>query len=461
MNNVTDELFEDLPDQDLEAGYQLDPAKPLVLLLGWVDHEGILSSLKASGRQYKKKLLDSLPRNWESTVDIFSQYKVTAVVGKIPAHVLSLVVDARYAGIRDRLFSSIGAIPNQIFMFEAILEGGDKKRVNENYDSYPPAEKIQEAIDFLRGHGVQILPYTSRAEVTVLAESFLDDIDKNLILRMYVPRGRLWASETDRFLQLFQDYVTGVERLEVRLDQKRTEYGVIYEFHGNAAKGQKDLQEEFKEFSKIMGLFEFDADAAESLLAERGSNVKEIARLVSKYSKEAKRLQLDLKHEAESKSLFIRHRLESELMDLNPTTQEWLNIQGLVDGAIPRFGSFSGGALAIGRASDPLKIESVCINNFRPVFIETLNGIIAEEINGDQHFEPEHHQLMELISRHGADKVKELEAAVYEVADKGVGGVGRLRAKQKILAFLVEFGKKTGDVAFGVLQAYVEKKLGL
>ena len=36
------EAFE--PDHELE--YVLDPEKPLVLLLGWVDHEGILRRRK-------------------------------------------------------------------------------------------------------------------------------------------------------------------------------------------------------------------------------------------------------------------------------------------------------------------------------------------------------------------------------------------------------------------------------
>lgn len=237
-----DDPFADLLDPDIEFGYHLDPTKPLVLLLGWVDHEGILSSLKASGRQYKKKLLDSLPNNWETTADLFTQFKVTAVVGKIPAHVLRLVIDERYRDIRERLFSVIGSVPNQIFIFEDILEGEQKDKFREEYRPYPTKEVMEAAIAFLRSHGVQILPYTTRAEVTVLAEAFLDDIDKNLIFRMYVPKGRLWAAEADRFLQLFQDYLTRVERLEVRLDQKRTEHGIVYEFHGHPPEGQSNLQ---------------------------------------------------------------------------------------------------------------------------------------------------------------------------------------------------------------------------
>ncbi|MGX9776748.1 hypothetical protein ACWYXN_25010 [Janthinobacterium aestuarii] len=462
MSNTIDDQFPETSEPEIEFEYQLDPAKPLVLLLGWVDHEGIVSSLKASGRQYKKKLLDSLPKNWESTVGLFTQFKVTAVVGKIPAHVLSLVQDERYSDICERLFSAIGAIPNQIFVFEDILEGEQKDKFREQYSPYPAKEVMETAIAFLRDHGVHIVPYTTRAEVTVLAEAFLDDVDKNLIFRMYVPTGRLWAAEADRFLQLFQDYLTRVERLEVRLDQNRTEHGVVYEFHGHPPAGQSNLESDFQEFSRIMALFEADPDAAAKLLAGKGTNAHEIARLVTKYSKEAKRLQLDIRHEAEAKSVSIRQRLESEFLDLDPTSEEWEQMKALVRGAIPHRPPISGDVVALGSAAALVASGTVQITyNVRPQFIGTVNGVIAEEINGNQHFEPEHHQLIELIARHGSDRSKELETAVYEIADKGVEKIGRLRAKQKLTTFLVEFGKKTGDIAFGVLQTYIEKQLGL
>ncbi|MCW0423701.1 hypothetical protein [Xanthomonas sacchari] len=462
MHNTTNDRFPDSQEENIEFDYQLDPAKPLVLLLGWVDHEGILSSLKASGRQYKKKLLDSLPKNWKSTAELFTEFKVTAVVGKVPAHVLALVVDERYRAVREKLFSAIGAVPNQIFMFEDILEGEQKDKFREEYSPYPKKEVIEEAIAFLQAHGVQILSYTTRAEVTVLAEAFLDEVDKNLIFRLYVPSGRLWAGEADRFLQLFQDYLTRVERLEVRLDQKRTEHGVVYEFHGHPPAGQTSLEADFKEFSRLMTLFDADSDAAAKLLAQKGPNATEIARLISKYSKEAKRLQLDIRHEAEVKTVAIRHRLESELLEVDPTPHEWEQIQVMVNGAIPRTANFSADVLALGSAAVTTTTQPAQITyNFRPQFIGTINGVIAEEVNGNQHFGPEHHQLMELIAKYADDRSKELETAVYEIADKGVQKVGRLRAKQKLTAFLVELGKKTGDVAFGVLQSYIEKQLGL
>lgn len=457
---MTNDLFPEDPEP--QQDYELDPSKPLVLLLGWVDHEGILSSLKTRGRQYKKKILDSLPENWESITDLFSEFKVTAVVGKISAPVLAHVVDRRYKSVREGLFSAISSVPNQLFFFEDMLEGEQKSKFREEYRPYPSKEIMEEAIAFFRLHNVQIVPYAKNAEVTVLAESFLEQIDRNLILRLYVPSARLWAGEADRFLQLFQDYLTRVEKLEVRLDQKRTEHGVVYEFHGQPPTGQKSLEPDFREFSRLMTLFETDAEAAAELMASKSENSQEIARLVAKYSKEAKRLQLDIRHEAESKVISIRHRLESELLDLDPTEQEWRQIQAAISGSVPHLrGPISGEVLALESVLGAGRAQVHVNYNIRPQFIGTVNGVIAEEVNGNQHFEPEHHRLLQLIAAHGAVEAKDLENAVYEIADKGVDKVDRLRAKQRLLGFLVQVGKKTGDIAFGVLQSYIEKQLGL
>ena len=234
--------MQQIPEEsELDFDYQLDPSKPLVLLLGWVDHEGILSSLKTSGRQYKKKILNSLPENWTATADLFDKFKISSVVGKLPAQVLALIVDKKYQEVRERLFVAVGSVPNQIYLFEDIFSGEQSEKFREEYKPYPDSVILDEALTFLRRHNIEVLPYARTAEVTVLADAFLDDTDKNLIFRLYVPIGRLWSGEADRFLQLFQDYLVKVENLQVRLDQKRTEHGVVYEFHGVISRWLKML----------------------------------------------------------------------------------------------------------------------------------------------------------------------------------------------------------------------------
>ncbi|MCL9861900.1 hypothetical protein MX031_24370 [Ralstonia solanacearum] len=80
--------FEDSPDDD----EPLHSREPLTLLLGWVDHEGIVSSLKSSRRVYKKKLLESKPENWDSISDYFEQSTVSCVLMKITANVCYLLM---------------------------------------------------------------------------------------------------------------------------------------------------------------------------------------------------------------------------------------------------------------------------------------------------------------------------------------------------------------------------------
>lgn len=446
-----------------ELEYVLDPEKPLVLLLGWVDHEGILSSLKATGRQYKKKLLDSAPANWQTIQTIFNEFKVSAVLGKFSGHVLSLLDHPDYAEVREALFAQVSAVPNQIFVYEDLIQGEQADPFRAEHDPYPPQGARDEALTFLRDRGIEVTPYKTKAEVTVLAESFLDELDRNLIFRLYVPSGRLWSAEADKFLQLFQDYVAKVDRLAVRLDQKRTDFGVIYEFHGEAPAGEADLSIEFQDFSRLMDLCATDTEAASSVLKSKNLNAREVTSILQRYSKEVRRLQLDIKHDAESKLVSIRHRLESELIDLAPTAQEWDAMTTLIGAVVPSFTS------SLPAPSRALSLQNVEVGarpahvtyNFRPQFVNTLNGVIAEEITGNQHFAPEQHQLLELIRLHGGTQAKQLETAVYEVADKGVEPVDRLRAKQRIKAFLLATGKKTGDMAFSILQKYIEGQIGV
>lgn len=449
------------PEPELE--YVLDPKKPLVLLLGWVDHEGILSSLKATGRQYKKKILDSRPANWEAVQMVFKDFKVSAVLGKLSGRVLSLLAHADYADVREGLFKEIGAVPNQVFIFEDLVQGKRTDQIRAEIDPYPLQEELGAAINFLRENNVEITPFRTNAEVTVIAESFLDELDRNLIFRLYVPSGRLWSAEADKFLQLFQDYVARVDRLAIRLDQKRTDYGVIYEFHGEVPPGEATLAAEFQDFSNLMDLCAKDSNAAANILKAKNLNAREVTNILDRYSKEVRRLQLDIKHDAESKIISIRHRLESELIELAPTPEEWDAMASAVNAIVPSF------SVALPNPSRSLSVMSEGLHaarshityNFRPQFVNTMNGVIAEEIHGNQHFEPEHHQLLNLIREHGGAQVKQLETAVYEVADKGVDQVDQMRAKQRIKAFLMAAGKKTGDMAFSVLQKYIEGQIGV
>lgn len=444
--------------------YQLEENKPLVLLVGGIGHEGVLSSLRAANRQYKNKLLESSAKNWESIAAYFDDFEIEGVLVKLSAYAVTLACSGDYAGIREKLFGKISSVPNVVFVYEDILSGkyeDDDRRLT--YHHRPTDEEREWFFEFLANYDINVMPYKRNAEVTVMAQSFISDTEHNLLFRIYVPTSRLWSNETDKLLQLFRDYLAKVSGLSVRLDQIRTDKGVIYEIHNDVAEHKPDIDFEFSEFTQFMDLCVSDPGAAEAILRGKAVAEKDVMSILSRYSKEAKRLSVDLKHEREQKVLSIRQRLESELVDTLPGATDWGAIGQLVDMTVPQL-SGTRSAISVDRntaipaSSTPNNYLTI---NLNPQIIETVNGVIAQEITGNQHIGAEAQQILELIQAYGGIKAAELASSVHELEDTSAPKEGRINAKQRLKRFLIGLSSKIGDVAAGVLQSYIEKQLGL
>lgn len=446
---------------DPETGvYELEADKPLILLLGSVSHEGVLSKLQASNRQYKSKFLESKVKNWESILKYFDDYVIDAVLIKLTPHVITLMASNEYKDVRVKLFKKIGEVSNILFVYEDLLSGEFE---THSWLDQPSEEDRNLIFEMLSEHGINVLPYKRNSEVTVMAETFLTETEQNLIFRLYVPTGRLWSNESDKLIQLFRDYLAKVASIKVRLDQYRTDKGVIYEIHSEEVESSAGIDAEFSEFTQFMDLCVTDPSAAENMLKEKSVKPKDLMGLLSRYSKEAKRLNVDLKHEREQKILSIKHRLESELVDTIPGATDWSSIDAMVNMAVP---ALSGSKVAIAVDQEPTMLSGSSSHgnitvNVNPQIIDTVNGVIAQEIRGDQTIGVEAQQLLGLINKYGGVASQDLASSVHELEDKSAPKSGRLNAKQKLKKFLIEVSKKTGDVAMGVLQSYIEKQLGL
>jgi hypothetical protein len=315
----------------------------------------------------------------------------------------------------------------------------------------------------LAGYDIRIMPYKRNAEVTVMAETFLVETEQNLVFRLYVPSGRLWSNESDKLLQLFRDYLAKVTHISVRLDQYRTDKGIIYEIHSEEITSPSGINDEFVEFTNFMDLCATDLQAAEEILKSKDVKQKDVVGILSRYSKEAKRLSVDLKHEREQKVLSIRQRLESELIDTIPGAADWDAINSLVNMAVPQL-SGSRGAISIEQRPMMLPPHTTAQHltiNLNPQIIDTVNGVVAQEISGDQHVGIEAQQLLELIQQYGGNESRELASSVHELEDQSAPKGGRLNAKQRLTKFLIGVGKRVEGIATNVLQAYIQSKMGL
>jgi len=447
------------PDTDT---FELEQDKPLVLLLGSIAHEGVLSMLQASDRQYKLKLLKSKPENWQSIVEYFDKFNVASVLIKLDPHAISLMASIEYKEVSSKLFEKISKIPNMVFVYEDLLTGKTGSDEWAQLHWRPSTKDLDAVLSVVEDLELNLMPYKRNAQVTVLAESFLQDTEKNLLFRLYVPSDRIWSNETDRLLQLFREYLSNIGHSSVRLDQQRTDKGTIYEFHGEEPKGENGLSAEFTEFIQFLDYCVNDQNAAMAILADKSVDAGRVTEILSRYGKEAKRLHVDLKHDRERKILGIRQRLESELIDEVPGDLDWDAITQMVESTVPSV-SGTGSPLSIAHPAHQIgnhRNTNITVN-LNPQIVGNVNGVIAQEINGNQHLGVQGQELLELIKKYGEAKAGELATAVYEIEDKSIPKPERLKAGQKLKKFLIDVVRKGGDVAAGVLQKYIETQLGL
>ena len=290
----------------------------------------------------------------------------------------------------------------------------------------------------------------------------LDSDDRGLLFRVYIPSGRLYAAETDKLLSLFQDWLNCAGRHSVRQDSYRTPAGEVYQFFGNESLHSQQLSAEFTDFARFLALCLNDQQAAIVTLSRVGLNFKLAERMVARFSKEIRRLQLDLQHERESRLLAIRHSLESELLDAAITSEQWSQIYRTIDGLVPNIEHIDPlPLLAVPRPTPPTPPVIVSINQLNQQLIRTVEGAVIQNIQGTINLGVQAKELMDLVSRFGGQETITLESAVYEFEDSAARPDSRQKAKQRLKKFLAQLAGKVEDAALAALAKYLETKIGI
>ena len=370
----------------------------------------------------------------------------------------------------SRLFSDLRKIHHVIFIHGSFFaNAGDETEPTEEYDDDPYSYHFElpdlSVINYVNGlmeqFDLNVVVYRSNAELSVMASSFIDQNEKNLIFRIYIPSGKMWSLEAEKLLQLFRDYLLKVSRLNIRQDQRQTKQGMVYELFGDHPMNPSTLPKEFDDFSRFLDLCISNPYDATQMLLNKSVDSSYVYGIIERYGKEARRLQVDLKHERDKKLLSIRHRMESELVDMVVPDADWQAINHLIESSVP---SIVGIGSSIGFDTvfnENAATTTQTIININPQIINTVKGFVAHHITGNQSFGVEANQLLDLISQYGGQHKSDLTSAIHEFEDKDAKINDRLSAKQKIKSFLYKIANKTSDIAITVLQKYIETKLNL
>ncbi len=450
------------------------------LLIGSDDREFSASRLKVAGIPYKRKSLYSLPQNWDRTIRLLEDPSLTAVLGKLTAPIFNLIaLSGEHSNVVPRLFRAIGEKPHMIFIHASVLEGAgndDYDPEGEDEDPYvhetyvewlqrtrfaPPSEEVRDSVlRLLDKANVSLTVYSSNAEMSTLAASFIDDYESNLLFRVYVPTGRLYATEADELLHLFHDWLTRVGRHSARQDGYSTAAGRVYEFFGDADLLPQEMSQRFSEFSNFLELCASKPDAAEDELSSKGLARASATDIVTRYGRSVRRINIDLRHERESRMLSIRHRFESELLDIaeggSITSAE---LDSFVNFLTPNPSTLN--SIGVISPGSPPNVPMGATVNINQQIFQNLQGTVIQSVQGTVHLGAEAKELLQLIMSHGGSEAGALENAVHELEDPDARQTERLGAKAKLSAFLLRLRDTVEAAGLAALQKYLESKLGV
>lgn len=454
------------------------------LFVGSVDTESATTRLRASGAIYHKKLLSSKPENWTKIVDMMTSPRCRGALVALRASDYAAICRPKYEAAAHALLDALADRPHVILVHEAVFLTDEQRAATDgppdtasSIDTTPAPEDQDEHDDFfgmtkeeffgsisddvrasvntmLRERQLNVFPYRTNVERSIIASGFLEDNERHLLFRLYVPSGRLYAQEAEALLGLFREWLGQTGRSRVRQEGYSTAAGQVFEFFSAEGQPEGGLSRYFEDFSSFLGDCVATPEAAIAQLSANGVTETAATIIVSRFATRARRLSLDLKQRREERMLSLKHELENAVLEVDGLKGGYLTT--VLDELLPppaAIGVIEGPKLGPG--------HSLTVNNINPQFINAVAGSVVQNVAGTVNLGAEAKQLLELVATFGGHERAQLETAVHELEDDGARGSERVAARGRLKRFLADLGNRGLGVGLDVLQKYVEHKVGV
>lgn len=456
----------------------------VALILGGINRGAIQTSLRTQNYYVYNKVLLSSVRNWESMCKLIEDdiNNRLIVLGKFTEYALFQMCLPEYEQVVDKLIMLLQNKKHILFIYKDNLLGDfsaynrldEQKEYEEIIDDNPYIQSSHSLLSWLHYKGIDdsgknylhkiqklicrmndelnVLPYEKIIDIEISGQNFIEYLTEGLLFRIFVPNGRIWSNEFDKFIVLFKDYAANISNIKLKIIQDRLDTGIVCSLYSKEENITEDkFNSLFKEFSSFMDICASNPQEALRIInqLEGCNNTKN--QIIHKYIKEAQRLLLDIKHEREQKVMTIKHRLEVELQEYELS----MDLNNYIDNAIsnPNFESI---LLGIPNKTD-------CEITNKSMYINHVDKIIYQELNGNINLSNEDETLIEVIKKYSSSltEISDLQTALFELKDKGTSKEHKRSAWQKLYSFLGKAGNKIGDVGVSLLSKYLEQRLGL
>lgn len=450
------------------------------LFVGAADTESATTRLRASGAIYRKKMLSSKAENWLEIAAMITSRRNRGTLVVLSRDSYQKICTTDYGEAASELLNALVGRPHVIFVHEAVFLTDEQRATAESahvdrahlVDANPQfteddyfgmtkdelfgsiSNEVRQHVNtMLRDRELDVFPYRTNVERSIMASGFLEDHERHLLFRLYVPSGRLYAHEADALLGLFRDWLGQMGRRGVRQEGYSTTAGQVFEFFSADGEPEGGLARDFEDFSSFLDNCMSSPEVAESQLTATGLEEPAAARIVSRFATQARRLSLDLKQRREERILSLKHHFENVTLEIDGLRGETLT--RVLEGLLPP--PAAGAVVEHGASAN----ASLTVNNYSPQFINQVAGPVIQNVAGTVNLGLEAKRLLELAATHGGDARGELETAVHELEDDGARGAQRIAARSRLKRFLADLGNRGLGIGLDVLQKYVEHKVGI
>lgn len=455
------------------------PDEEFFLLIGGANSESTTSRITTEGLHYRRKLLYSRPENWRAIIELLENAQLKAVITVLTGNDYERFLREGYENVGSDLLDALSKVPHVVFIHEKVFFAENERSdepVKESpatpnsgmifhwYDEMSSDEFFGEISDdvrtavntMLNSRRMNVLPYRTNAERSIMAGKFIEDLDRHMLFRVYIPAGRLYAEEASTLLGLFRDWLNQTGRDAIRQDGYTTPAGHVYEFFGEKSQQAGELSRQFSDFSDFLESCHSAPEAALDGLLLAGVEPVVADQMVAKYAKAGRRLQLDLRQTREQRLLSLRHQLESELLGDDGEVAgaaDWL-ARIVPDSRNSPAALLGASALNIGAVAPP----HITVNQ---QFFSSVQGSVIQNLHGTAHFGPEAQEILSIIHDFGGAEAASLESSLHELEDPEARKPDRLVARQKVRSFLSSVGNQLTSATISTLQRYLEQRIGL
>jgi len=335
---------------------------------------------------------------------------------------------------------------DQEVIWEGLTENSIQLNISrlEMYESHK--EEVNSLINELYNSGAEISPFLKRSSVTIRLQEFLNDIDNNVFLRLYVQNDRLQAEQLKSLLTVLERYLHEIEHQTFSIDFHKSDKGIIYIFKADANLSNiESLNNAFIRFDNFMKLCGDKPLEAEAILKTSGLDNIQAAFTIDKYARDYKRLILDTRHEFERKSLMLKQNLEKDLLEggVSPIISSTeMNLPGLLS-AISTGGNVE------------INIGNISISQAHNVQTE-----VDKIVNGSISYNDNDKALLDLIKRY-ADGIQAFQyrSDIDQLKDQSTSDSEKKSAKERLFIFLRKTSAKAGEVVEKVAVETLSKYL--